>query len=166
MRTASDKLSTQPQSDAGTGIDSAERHRLVVPNRFSELRRASQWVRSFAHERQLERQAAEWLELSVNEALTNIMSYAYCDDAPHDIVVALYAQPDRICVEFEDDGKPFNPLDLPVEEPATSLEKSRPTGRGLTLMRNFMDELHYVRRDSRNVLTMVLHTAVRSNARS
>lgn len=158
-RTVSDKLSTQPKSDAGTGIDSAEGHRLVVSNRFSELRRASQWVRSFAHQRQLEHQVAGWLELSVNEALTNIMSYAYCDDASHDIVVVLNAQPDRICVEFEDDGKPFNPLDLPVEEPATSLEKSRPTGRGIALMRNLMDELHYVRRGSRNVLTMVLRTA-------
>jgi len=159
VRTASDKLNTQPQSDAGAGIDSAKGHRLVVPNRFSELRCASQWVRSFVLERQFERQVADWLELSVNEALTNIMSYAYSDDAPHDIVVALYAQPDRICVELEDDGKPFNPLDLPVEEPAKNLEKSRPTGRGITLMRNLMDELHYVRRDSRNVLTMILRTA-------
>lgn len=116
-------------------------------------------MRGFAHERRLARRLAYGLELAVNEALTNIMSYAYRDDAQHDIVVELHAQPDRIRIEFEDDGVPFNPLELPIEEPPASLEKSRPTGRGIPLMRSFMDELHYLRRDNRNVLTMVLRYA-------
>ena len=149
-------MSTQPRSDAGTGIGSADCHRLVVPNSYSELGRVSEWVRGFAREHSLGRQVAQGLELAVNEALTNIMSYAYRDGARHDIVVELRAQPDRIRVEVEDDGVPFNPLELPVEEPPESLEQSRPTGRGILLMRSFMDELHYVRRDGRNVLTMVL----------
>ena len=131
----------------------------MVPNRLSELRRVSEWVRSFALECQLTRDLAYALELSVNEALTNVISYAYRDDAQHDIVVELFAQPDRIRVKVEDDGAPFNPLELLVEEPPQSLEKSRPTGRGIPLMRNLMDELHYVRSDSRNVLTMVMHCA-------
>jgi anti-sigma regulatory factor (Ser/Thr protein kinase) len=53
---------------------------------------------------------------------------------------------------------PFNPLGLPVEEPPESLEKSRATGRGIPLMRNFMDELHYERRNNRNALTMIMRT--------
>ena len=150
---------TQPRSDAGTGIGSDDGHRLVVPNRFSELRRVSEWVRRFAHEHRLTPQLAYGLELSVNEVLTNIMSYAYRDDAQHDIVIELSAQPDRIRVEIEDDGVPFNPLELPIEEPPQSLEKSRPTGRGIPLMRSFMDDLQYLRRDNRNVLTMVLRCA-------
>ena len=143
-----------PASSGGT-----DGHRMVVPNSLSELARVCAWVRGFAHERRLARRAAYWLEMSVNEALTNIMSYAYCDDARHDIVVELDAQPDRVRVEIQDDGVPFNPLELPIEAPPENLEKSRPPGRGIPLMRNFMDELHYLRRDNRNVLTMVLHCA-------
>jgi anti-sigma regulatory factor (Ser/Thr protein kinase) len=134
-------------------------HRMVVPNSLSELARVCEWVRGFALKRRLAHRAAYWLELAVNEALTNIMSYAYCDDARHDIVVELTAHPDRIRVDIEDDGIPFNPLDLPIEAPPENLEKSRPTGRGIPLMRSFMDELHYLRRDNRNVLTMILHCA-------
>jgi anti-sigma regulatory factor (Ser/Thr protein kinase) len=148
-------VSSQPRSDDGSG----DSRRLVVPNRLSELGRVSEWVRGFAHERRLARRLAYGLELAVSEALTNVMSYAYRDDARHDIVIELNAQPDRIRIEVEDDGVPFNPLELPVEEPPVSLEKSRPTGRGIPLMRSFMDELHYLRRDNRNVLTMVLHCA-------
>jgi len=150
-------VNEQPRPDAGSGVGGADGHRLVVPNSHSHLGRVSEWVRGFAHERGLTHPLAYGLDLAVNEALTNIMSYAYCDDAPHDIVVELHAHPGRIRVEVEDDGVPFNPLDLPIEAPPESLEKSRRTGRGIPLMRNFMDELHYQRRDSRNVLIMVLH---------
>ena len=138
------------------GIDG---HRLVVANNFSELGRVSEWVRGFAHERGLAHRLAHGLELAVNEALTNIISYAYGDDAPHDIVVKLDAQAGRIIVEVEDDGVAFNPLKVPVENPPAGLEQARPTGRGILLMRGFMDELHYRHRGNRNVLTMVLRCA-------
>ncbi len=111
---------------------------------------------SFALERGLTRELVYALELSMNEVLTNIISYAYCDDTPHEIVVELFAQPDRIRVEIEDDGVPFNPLALLVEEPAQSLEQARATGRGIPLMRNLMDELDYARRGNNNVLTMAM----------
>ena len=136
---------------------SAEGRCLVVPNSFTELRRVSEWVRRFADERKLAHQDAYALELALNEALTNIISYAYDDNSQHEIAVELHAQPGRIRVEIEDDGVPFNPLEMPIEERPETLDRSRPAGRGLPLMRSFMDELHYARRDSRNVLTMVMH---------
>ena len=149
-------MSSQPK--AGAEIQRAGR-RLVVANKLSELRRASEWVRGFAQERGLAREPAHDLELVMNEALTNIISYAYRDETPHDIVIELTAQPDRICLAVEDDGVAFNPLKLRVGKPAAGLARSRPTGRGVLLMRSLMHELHYVRRDNRNVLTMVLRCA-------
>ena len=114
-------------------------------------------MRRFARERKLAREHAFRLDLAVAEALTNIMSYAYCDEARHDISVELRAQPDRIRIRIEDDGVPFNPLELPVEPQPRSLDQAQPNGRGIPLMRSFMSELHYLRRDKRNVLTMVLN---------
>jgi anti-sigma regulatory factor (Ser/Thr protein kinase) len=131
-------------------------HRMVVPNELSELGRVCEWVRGFAHEHRLAHRAAHWLELSVNEALTNVMCHAYGDNARHEIVVDLIAQPDRIRVEIEDDGIPFNPLEVPMVAQPGKLEKSAQSGRGISLIRSFMDELHYLRRDNRNLLTMVL----------
>ena len=131
-------------------------HRMVVPNNLSELTRVCEWLRAFAHERRLASRASHWLELGVNEALTNIICHAYGDHARHEIVVDLIAQPDQIRVEIEDDGIPFNPLELPIAAQPENLEKSAQTGRGIPLMRSFMDELHYQRRNNRNILTMVL----------
>lgn len=116
----------------------------------------SEWVHRFAQKRGLTHPIAYGLDLAVNEALTNIISYAYGDNRPHEISVALNAQRSQVRVEVQDDGVPFNPLELPIEPPQIDLDKSRRTGRGIPLMRNFMDELHYARRDTRNVLVMVL----------
>ena len=149
-------MSPQPRSGVDTGIVSAD-DRLVVPNSFAELERVSVWVRRFARERKLAREHAFGLDLVVAEALTNIMSYAYCDDARHDIIVELRAQPDQVRVQIEDDGVPFNPLELPVEEQTRTLDEAQPNGRGIPLLRSFMSELHYLRRDNRNVLNMVLN---------
>ena len=132
----------------------------MVRNKFSELERVGLWVNGFARERGLAREHAHGLDLALAEALTNIMSYAYRDHAQHDIVVELRAQPDRIFVQIEDDGVPFNPLELPVEAEPRSLEEAQPSGRGIPLMRSFMSELRYLRRDDRNVLTMVLNCTV------
>ena len=144
----------RPESDAATG---ASGRRLVLPNRYSELARVSEWLQDFARESHLEHELAQGLEVAVNEALTNIISYAYRDGARHDIIVDLFAQGDRISVDIEDDGVPFNPLEHDAGEPSPqSLEEARPGGRGILLMRNFTHELRYVRRDGRNRLTLVL----------
>ena len=144
-------MSAQPRP-GNAGLDA----RLVVPNAYSELDRVSDWVRGIARERKLAREHAYGLDLAVAEALANIMSYAYRDDARHEIIVELSALPDQIRIRIEDDGVPFNPLELPVPEQPRGLDEARSSGRGVQLMRSFMSEIHYARRDNRNVLTMVL----------
>ena len=151
-------MSPQPRAGADpAGLDG----RLVVPNAYSELERVEEWVRRFAVEHELAREHAYALDLALAEALTNIMSYAYRDDARHDIVVELNLRAAEIRVQIEDDGVPFNPLELPVEAHPQTLDAARSTGRGILLIRSFMSKLHYARRDNRNVLTMVLDCAGR-----
>lgn len=141
---------------SGQGASRPESTRLVIASRHGELRRAGAWLREFATAHGLDRQLGYGLELAMDEALTNVMNYAYPDGGTHDIVLELRAAPDGITLDITDDGIPFNPLDHAIDDLASDLEKSRPTGRGVRLMRQFMDEVTYVRRDGRNVLTLVL----------
>ena len=151
-------MSGQPLTGADSGAAGSD-GRLVVRNKFSELERVGAWVSRFAREHGLAREHAHGLDLAVAEALTNIMSYAYRDHAQHDIFVEMRAQRGEISVQIEDDGVPFNPLELPVDAEARSLEEAQPGGRGIPLMRSFMSKLNYLRRDDRNVLTMALRCA-------
>jgi anti-sigma regulatory factor (Ser/Thr protein kinase) len=150
-------LSAKPRSDGGADIGRDHSHRLVVQNSFSELDRASEWVRGFAHERKLPRQLAFGLELCVNEALTNIISYAYADSRAHQIELRLWREHESIRLRLKDDGQPFNPVEATPPEQAQTLEAARARGMGISLMRHFVDDMQYARRDGRNILTMVLH---------
>jgi anti-sigma regulatory factor (Ser/Thr protein kinase) len=59
---------------------------------------------------------------------------------------------------IRDEGPGFNPLDLP--DPTDPLNLERPCGRGLLLMRTFMDEIRY--NEAGNQVVMVKHAVVES----
>jgi anti-sigma regulatory factor (Ser/Thr protein kinase) len=64
---------------------------------------------------------------------------------------------DSVAVEVEDDGRPFDPLQVPPPDLTLSLEQRPIGGLGIHLIRNLMDEVSYARRDGRNVLKMAKH---------
>lgn len=95
------------------------------------------------------------LDLCANEAVTNIISYAYADSASGRISVRLTRAPGRVDLEVEDDGRPFNPLEFPPAASVSSIEQAPLGGRGIHLIRGLMSECRYQRRDGKNILTMV-----------
>ena len=50
------------------------------------------------------------LDLILNEALINIISYGYEDDDIHRISVRLEYSATAVVADIADDGRPFNPL--------------------------------------------------------
>ena len=93
-------------------------------------------------------------DLCANEAVTNIISYAYPENGTHKIVLRLSSAVDSVGLEIEDDGIPFNPLAVPPPVRPASLEEARIGGLGVELIRNFMDECSYTRHNGRNVLKL------------
>jgi len=57
-------------------------------------------------------------------------------------------------VEVEDDGRQFNPLELPEPDLEKKLEERPIGGLGIHLVRNLMDELEYRRTHNKNILIM------------
>lgn len=95
------------------------------------------------------------LDLCANEAVTNIISYAYEDSVSHRISVRIRQEQDHVDLEVEDDGRPFNPLEFPPAELASSLEQAPLGGRGIHLIRGLTAQCSYQRRNGNNILTMV-----------
>jgi len=70
-------------------------------------------------------------DLCANEAVTNIISYAFDDSASHRISVRIRQEEGHVDLEVEDDGRPFNPLEYPPAALASSLEAGPLGGRGI-----------------------------------
>jgi anti-sigma regulatory factor (Ser/Thr protein kinase) len=95
------------------------------------------------------------LDLGLQETVANAMNYAFPDGGAHTIMVTVRRLEDRIEVEVDDDGIPFDPLTVSLPPLPERLEDVIPGGNGIRLMRHFLDGLSYRRSSGRNHLTMM-----------
>lgn len=130
----------------------------TLRNELSEIPGLAERIEAFGAEGSLSIQHIYQLNLVLDELITNIVSYGYDDDRPHEIQLQLRAEPGLLIAVLSDDGKPFNPLE---EAPAAVLEGSiedRPIGGlGIHFMRTLMDEVAYQREADHNRLTLIKH---------
>lgn len=98
------------------------------------------------------------LTLSVDEALTNIVSYAFADApsrpaAPY-ILICHRTDDQGVHLEIRDNGMAFDPTGLPPPVHAASIEAADIGGHGVELMRHFLQDLSYARESDENHLAM------------
>ena len=95
------------------------------------------------------------LELAAEEALVNVISYAYPENSGE---IVLEAEPlgDEIHFRIRDRGRPFDSTDSPDPDTTLGMEERSIGGLGLFFIRKFMDRVHYDRQGEENVLTLVM----------
>jgi anti-sigma regulatory factor (Ser/Thr protein kinase) len=60
----------------------------------------------------------------------------------------------ELVIEVEDDGRPFNPLQIPPPDMDRPLEQRSVGGLGLHLVRELTSSIEYTRREEKNHLVM------------
>jgi len=128
---------------------------LRVKNQLAELDRMSSVVQDLTTRYALPEKTGFEVTLALDEVLTNIISYAYADDAEHEILVQLSLDDSELRIQVEDDGQPFDPLGLPPPDLDLSVDHRPIGGLGVHLVRRVMDGLEYRRESGRNILVMV-----------
>ena len=121
---------------------------------LSALEKLSEALTNFGRRNGLASKVVHDLNLALEEIFTNIISYGYSDNREHEIKVRLSAQPGEIRVTVEDDGRPFNPLEVPEPDTTKPLEERIVGGLGIYLVRKLMDGLEYKRQGNKNLLTI------------
>jgi serine/threonine-protein kinase RsbW len=96
------------------------------------------------------------VQLSVDEAATNIIehAYSYHSDGKIAIRCSLAHAPERFVVEIMDWGSPFDPATLPKPDTESGLHERKAGGLGIFFIRKYMDEISYRRSDDMNLLTI------------
>ena len=126
----------------------------VFGNRVDEIGAAAQLVQDFGARQGLTSAVIHDLCVAFDEALSNVVKYGYRDDARHEISVRLRIAGPHVVAEVEDDGIPFDPLSAPAPRLEGGIDERPIGGLGIYLLRQLMDEVHYVRRGGLNVLVM------------
>lgn len=93
------------------------------------------------------------IDLAVEEIFVNIAHYAYKDgNGKVKIVSQLKDNPERLCIDFSDQGVPFNPLEKPDPDITLSAEERNIGGLGIFLTKKFMDKVEYRFENGSNIL--------------
>lgn len=89
---------------------------------------------------------SHWIYLCLDEAVVNAMLHGNEGDPRLDITVAVWADEDRWAVVISDQGEGFTADSIPDHEQPQSLMLEH--GRGIRIMREWLDELVYYRNGS------------------
>ena len=124
---------------------------------------AMQWLERIADREAWPPKLNFGLSLSLDEALTNIVSYAFDDPAeagsPPCVTLSCSQDSEWISLEIVDNGRPYDPTKTPPPPLAATLDEAEIGGHGVRLMQHYLHELRYARSGGRNRLTLVLRAA-------
>ena len=126
---------------------------LTIENEPLEVARAADWLDVQLNAIDCPSKARASLHVALEEALTNILLYAYRDLETHRIEVRFTHDGDGYVIETLDDGIDFDPTQVapPAHDDTAGLQAG---GLGLTFMRRMMDDVTFARHDGRNHLIM------------
>ncbi|WP_268235802.1 ATP-binding protein [Marinobacterium zhoushanense] len=127
---------------------------LTITNATSEIPRMSRWLGEVLRHYQVPQEMLFKFDLCANEAVTNIIFYAYPEEDGRQIHLALGVGPDEVTLLIEDDGIPFNPVNAKPHKKPQSLDDAKIGGLGIDLIKHYMDRYEYERSDNKNRLKL------------
>ena len=130
------------------------RQSIVLTNDTKQLKQLTTFVQEACGAVGLSVDLTKKMNLAIEEAVTNVMMYAY---PPEEVgTISIEAQSNDLRLKFTiiDRGTAFDPTTMPDPDVSLPLEKRRKGGLGIFLMRKLMDSINYERIDGHNVLTL------------
>ena len=103
----------------------------------------------------IEKSLARQLRLAVEEAVVNVINYAYPTGTEGDITIQILSDGNTLHCQIIDKGRPFDPTAQEKADITQSAEERQVGGLGILLVRELMDSINYERTDGRNVLTLI-----------
>ena len=128
-------------------------HETTVAPDLSTIPPLIEWVEARCQEGGLSGELTFKLMLAIEEAATNVVSYAFAEmPPPHLIQIRIDIDGHRCIAEVIDNGRPFDPSAAPPPDLTGALDERDPGGLGIHLIRNMADRIEYRREDGQNRL--------------
>ena len=127
---------------------------FTISNRIGELTVLASITEDLAQQWHLPDALAMNINLVMEEALSNIIYYAYNDSAEHKIRISISLGKQGLTIRIRDDGIPFDPSSHLLPDISLSAMDRPVGGLGIFLISKFMDTVHYSRKNYLNILTL------------
>jgi serine/threonine-protein kinase RsbW len=139
-------------------------HEIVIPSDPVEARRVQDLIENALIARAYEDREVFSIKLALEEALVNAIKHGNQMDRSKQVRIHYSIQSDRFDIAIVDEGKGFDPEDVPDPMAVENLE--RPCGRGLLLMRHYMTEVTFHAPGNRLTMSMIRKAKAACNGTS
>ena len=131
-----------------------DRKQIIIQNDVQKEPLMAQFVDEVCEAAGIDVATTMKLNLAIEEAVVNVMNYAYPQGTVGDINIE--AKGDDNLLEFiiSDTGTPFDPTAKAEVDTTLSAEERTIGGLGIHLVRNIMDSINYERVNGKNILAL------------
>lgn len=136
----------------------------AIPSVPGEARRLQDHIEAQLKQRRFEENEIFSVRLALEEALVNAIKHGNQMDPNKKVLVQYHIGQDRIDVRITDEGKGFDPDDVPDPLDPENLE--RPCGRGLLLIRHYMTEVEFQPPGNRLVMSKIFRSQPSRNGKA
>ena len=127
---------------------------IILANDISEISRLNAFIEEIGEEFSLAPDVVFNLNLVLEEAVVNIINYAYPKEEHEKIYLSAKLRNGSIVLVLTDTGKEFDPTMAPEADITLSADERKIGGLGIFLIRQIMNEVKYERIEGKNVLTL------------
>jgi len=132
---------------------------LLLSNDITQVPLLAAWINSLGRELQLSDSCIFQLNLALEEAVVNVMNYAYPGEEGRPVLLTAKHlitddAKERVVFTLIDEGIPFDPTQEATPDITLPAENRQIGGLGIFLVENLMENVVYQRKEERNVLVM------------
>ena len=137
-----------------TPAETSEKH-LVLHNDIKQIPQLAGFIETVAQAGSLNQGTAMSLNLALEEAVTNVILYAYPEGTDGMVEITAIIRPKKE-IEFivDDSGRPFDPTLAEQPDLELGVDERPVGGLGIHLVRSIMDKVSYAREGGHNILKM------------
>lgn len=130
---------------------------LIIENKLEELRKLPPFIQELEEELCLPKAVVMSVRLALEEAMVNVINYAYPGHETGKINLKALYKPQEKAIRFEltDSGKPFDPTQVEDVDLSLGVEERPVGGLGIFLIKKRMDVVEYKRENDMNKLMMI-----------
>ena len=129
-------------------------HSITLTNDIQQVPQLADFVDMVCEEVGMDMAVAIQMNLAREDAVVNVMSYAYPVDTVGNVTITTESYGEQLQITNIDSGTPFDPTAKEEVDTTLSAEERPIGGLGIHLVRQLMDSINYERIDGKNVLTL------------
>jgi serine/threonine-protein kinase RsbW len=130
---------------------------LQLPARIENMELLVQFISDNARGLGFSVKRIKEIELAAEEALVNIINYAYPVRRGEIKVTCMKHQSNKFVIEIEDTGIAFDMMSIKDPDISAGISDREIGGLGVFLIRKLMDQVHYHRKKGKNILNLIVH---------